>query len=235
MFSSILTLLFFVAPSGQFLNQIDGFLEPSHAIWLPNGNIAVADRLADEIIILSPDGERISVVHAEGVEAIKWSEDGLVRPIDAFASLPWETNEIRRQGIPSSTPKEWLVPDLLGHSIHHYDQEGNWIGKWGVHALLPHEGEGKIHYPNAVDVSPDGKQVIVCEGFEGRIQIFALGDGEPEPFNMVGPGRCCVRQPAGKLCDAGYCHEHRVCVPRLWRAAGDLRVGIVVGCHRQMR
>ena len=185
MFSSILALLFFVAPSGQFLNQIDGFLEPSHAIWLPNGNIAVADRLADEIIILSPDGERISVVHAEGVEAIKWSEDGLVHPIDPCASLPWETNEIRRQGIPSSTTKEWLFPDLLGHSIHHYDQEGNWIGKWGVHALLPHEGEGKIHYPNAVDVSPDGKQVIVCEGFEGRIQIFALGEGEPEPAPVI--------------------------------------------------
>ena len=186
MASHILVFSLFLSPSGQFLNQIDGFLEPSHAIWLPDGNIAVADRLADEIVIVSPKGERVSVIPAEGVKEIKWSEEeGLVQPVDVPSSLPWNTEEIRQQGIAASYTDGWLVPDVLGHSIHHYNLEGNWIGKWGVHALLPHEGEGKLHYPNAVDVSSDGNKIVVCEGFEGRIQIFELGEGEPESAPLI--------------------------------------------------
>jgi len=185
MLTPILLSSLLLAPSGRFLNQIDGFLEPAHAIWLPNGTIAVADRLADEIVIVTPEGERVSVIPAEGVEAIKWSEDGLVHPVTETKTLPWDTTEVRQQGIATKTATGWIVPDILGHSIHHYDLDGKWIGKWGVHALLPHEGQGKLHYPNAIDVSSDGSKVIVCEGFEGRIQIFALDEGEPETAPLI--------------------------------------------------
>jgi DNA-binding beta-propeller fold protein YncE len=185
MLTGLLISSLFLAPSGRFLNQIDGFLEPSHAVWMPDGNIAVADRMADEIVIVSPAGERISTTASEGVQAIVLTEDGQVHPLNETEGPKWEMAEVRKQGISSKSEAGWIVPDELGHSIHHFDLEGNFLGKWGVHALLPHEGEGKLHYPNAVTVSPDGTKIIVCEGFEGRIQIFELGEGEPEPAPLI--------------------------------------------------
>ena len=185
MFTYFCAATLFLARSGRFLSEIDGFLEPTHAIWLPDGTIAVADRLADEIVIVSPDGNRITTRQHEGVERIEIGNDGLVRPAKELVHPPWETPELRRAGVPAQSSEGWIIPDELGHSIHHYDSEGTHLGKWGVHALLPHEGEGKLHYPNAVDVSSDGKSILVCEGFEGRIQLFELVDGKPEAPPLV--------------------------------------------------
>ena len=33
--------------------------------------------------------------------------------------------------------------------------------------------------------SPDGTKIVVCEGFEGRIQIFELEEGEPESAPLI--------------------------------------------------
>jgi DNA-binding beta-propeller fold protein YncE len=183
MLYTILLTSLFLSPSGTFARQIDGFLEPSHAAWLPDGNIAVADRMADEIVVITPEGERVYAIEAENP-----LELSVVDGSPAIGSNPRQEFDIEKvvaSGVPAKTADGWIVPDIYGHSIHHYDVEGNWLGKWGVHALLPHEGEGKLHYPNAVSVSPDGKQIIVCEGFEGRIQIFTLGEGEPESAPLI--------------------------------------------------
>lgn len=175
-------------PTGRFLNQIEGFLEPSHAIWLPNGNIAVADRMADEIVIVTPEGKRLTTTSRENPKWITATSEGVIEEEfdSARCKYPtWPTKEVRKHGIAAETNSGWIIPDELGHAIHHYDHEGHWIGKWGVHAILPHEGEGKLHYPNAVDVSPDGTKIVVCEGFEGRIQIFELGEGESESAPLI--------------------------------------------------
>ncbi len=173
-----------LAPSGRFITQIDGFLEPSHAIWLPDGNIAVADRMADQIVIMSPDGARLSSQQVENPTELTMNEDGEL--VAGTAERPdWVIDEVAHAGIPGKYADGWCIPDIYGHSIHHYDLEGNFLGKWGVHALLPHEGEGKLHYPNAVSLSPDGTKIIVCEGFEGRIQIFELGEGVSEPAPLI--------------------------------------------------
>ena len=181
--TTLLTSLL-LSPSGTFVHQIDGFLEPSHAIWLPDGNIAVADRMADEIVIINPTGERVRSIEVENPMELVLDEQGV--PIVGTADRPsWETEDVVTAGVPIKTSEGWIIPDIYGHAIHQYDLEGNWIGKWGVHALLPHEGEGKLHYPNAVSVSPDGKQIIVCEGFEGRLQLFDLGEGESESAPLI--------------------------------------------------
>ena len=181
--TTLLTSLL-LSPSGTFVHQIDGFLEPSHAIWLPDGNIAVADRMADEIVIINSDGTRLSTIEVENPMELVLDEQGV--PIVGTADRPsWETEDVVTAGVPFKTSEGWIIPDIYGHAIHQYDLEGNWIGKWGVHALLPHEGEGKLHYPNAVSVSPDGKQIIVCEGFEGRLQLFDLGEGESESAPLI--------------------------------------------------
>jgi DNA-binding beta-propeller fold protein YncE len=185
MIIDVLLLTLLIAPSGKFLTQIDGFLEPSHAVWLPDGTIAIADRMADEIVICTVEGERLRSIQVENPTALIVTKDG--ECIVGAASYPqWEIDEVVEAGIPTRMEDGgWIIPDIYGHSIHEYDSEGNWIGKWGVHALLPHEGEGKLHYPNAVDISPDGTQIIVCEGFEGRIQIFDLGVGESESAPLI--------------------------------------------------
>ena len=185
MILDILIATLVMTPSGRFLTQIDGFLEPSHAIWLPDGNIAVADRLADEIVIVSPDGSRLSAQHIENPIELSVDEHGVVFVSNNVVRPEWNHEQVVHAGIPAEHSDGWLIPDIYGHSIHSYDQEGNWLGKWGAHALLPHEGEGKLHYPNAVDVSQDGTKVVVCEGFEGRIQIFTLGIGESEPAPLI--------------------------------------------------
>ena len=184
MISELLALTLFLAPSGRFITQIDGFLEPSHAIWLPDGNIAVADRMADEIAIVTPEGARVSAVPIDNPTELQLGESGEVLA-RAVPRPNWNIEQVVHAGVPAKVLGGWLIPDIYGHAIHRYDVDGNWLGKWGVHALLPHEGEGKLHYPNAVDVSPDGTKIIVCEGFEGRIQLFELGDGEPESAPLI--------------------------------------------------
>tara|TARA_X000001036_G_scaffold353494_1_gene334826 strand:- start:5880 stop:7520 length:1641 start_codon:yes stop_codon:yes gene_type:complete len=184
MLNSLLLISLLLSPNGTFLRQIDGFLEPAHAIWLPDGTIAVADRMADEIVIITPEGVRISTASVENPMELQFDESGEVRA-GAVARPSWDTEDVVYAGVPAQTSNGWLIPDVYGHAIHQYDLEGNWLGKWGVHALLPHEGEGKLHYPNAVDISPDGTKIVVCEGFEGRVQIFELGEGESESAPLI--------------------------------------------------
>ena len=72
------------------------------------------------------------------------------------------------------------------------------VAAMGVHALLPREGSGKLHYPDAIAVSPDGATAIVCESFEDRAQAFgpqvplAPEDQPPPPERVTtahfGPG-----------------------------------------------
>ncbi len=184
MLTGLLLSTIFMAPSGRFLQQIDGFLEPSHAIWLADGNIAVADRLADEIVIISVDGKRLRTIEAENPMELVIDDQG--SPAIGTVHRPeWGTDEVVSPGVPVQSSQGWFIPDIYGHAIHQYDPKGKWLGKWGVHALLPHEGKGKLHYPNAVSISPNGSKIIVCEGFEGRIQIFELGEGEPESAPLI--------------------------------------------------
>ena len=180
-------------PSGGFVDQIGDFLEPSHAIWLSDGRFAVADRMADEIIMFNSNGIRLGTLQSPADGTTEWDSPNFLS-LDQHGAIkvgkvpelpPFDLSKILRPGIPVKTSTEWIIPDIYGHSIHHFSHEGVWKGKWGVHAVLPHEGEGKLHYPNAVAISPDETHLIVCEGFEGRIQVFKLGDGEPESPPLI--------------------------------------------------
>ncbi|MCH2162754.1 MAG: hypothetical protein MK085_12890, partial [Phycisphaerales bacterium] len=73
-----------------------------------------------------------------------------------------------------------FVADKLNHRVVVHDaKSGDFLYQWGMHAVVPREGEGKIHYPEAVDVAPDGSSVVVLEPFERRYQRFvAMPEGE---------------------------------------------------------
>jgi tripartite motif-containing protein 71 len=64
------------------------------------------------------------------------------------------------------------VADRDNHRILTYDEKGEVRHEFGVHALMPREGSGKLHYPNQVAVAPSGRFAVVVEAFEGRIQVF---------------------------------------------------------------
>jgi DNA-binding beta-propeller fold protein YncE len=74
------------------------------------------------------------------------------------------------------------VCDHLNHRIAVLEQAtGRMIGWWGMHAVIPRQGKGRIHYPDAIAFSPDGTQAMVCEGFEDRVQV--LSPGGPAPID----------------------------------------------------
>lgn len=74
------------------------------------------------------------------------------------------------------------VADAMNHRIQVYATNGDLLYMWGRHVILPHEGDGKLHYPARIAVSADGRRAAVCETFENRVQLFGLrADGKPEP------------------------------------------------------
>jgi len=64
------------------------------------------------------------------------------------------------------------VVDSRNHRIQAFDERGELVYQWGIHALRPREGEGKLHDPSAVAIAPDGSFAVVAEAFEQRLQVF---------------------------------------------------------------
>ncbi|MBM4109894.1 MAG: hypothetical protein FJ254_00865 [Phycisphaerae bacterium] len=74
------------------------------------------------------------------------------------------------------------ICDHLNHRIAVLDEStGRMAGWWGMHAVIPRQGKGRIHYPDALAFTPDGTRAFVCEGFEDRVQV--LSPGGPAPIN----------------------------------------------------
>ncbi len=66
-----------------------------------------------------------------------------------------------------------FVADKLNHRISvHRLEDGAFLDQWGMHAVVPREGEGKIHYPEGVAVATTGDRAVVLEPFERRYQVF---------------------------------------------------------------
>lgn len=80
-----------------------------------------------------------------------------------------------------------LVADSDNHRIEAFDASGAYVYEWGKHALRPREGEGSLHYPSGIALSPDGARAFVCEAFGDRVQVFGRTDEDPQRF-MTEPG-----------------------------------------------
>jgi DNA-binding beta-propeller fold protein YncE len=63
-----------------------------------------------------------------------------------------------------------------------FDADGAPLYEWGIHALRPREGEGKLHYPSGIAVDAAGALAVVCEGFSDRVQLFGAATGPPELY-----------------------------------------------------
>jgi len=77
---------------------------------------------------------------------------------------------------------ELYVVDTDNHRVQVFDSEGLRIHEWGLHALLPREGDGKLHYPSKLALH--GDDAALSEPYEDRVQLFRRtepGEEVPQP------------------------------------------------------
>jgi DNA-binding beta-propeller fold protein YncE len=71
-----------------------------------------------------------------------------------------------------------FVADHANHRVQVFDSEGEALFEFGVHALRPREGEGRLHYPVGLAVDPSGRRAVVVEALDDRCQIFGVEANE---------------------------------------------------------
>jgi len=71
----------------------------------------------------------------------------------------------------------WVV-DRRNHRLQAFTPEAGPETIWGRHEVVPHQGGGKLHYPDLLAISPDGKRAVVGESIEHRLQWFAASEDD---------------------------------------------------------
>ena len=129
----------------------DGELDHPSAVTIDSsGNIYVADTDNERIVVFDSKGAFLRNFGGSGPYPGLFHTPSGIRCIDDIL----------------------YVADSGNHRIQVFDLNGEYKYEWGVHALLPHEGHGKLHYPNQIAVAPSGRFAAVLESFEDRVQIF---------------------------------------------------------------
>jgi len=132
--------------------------------------IGVAVDRARRLYVLDRDNNRVQVFDGDGGKPHAWGEWG---PYPGMLGAP--------RGICLHEGRLYAA-DTSNHRIQVLDPRGRALYQWGIHAFMPREGDGKLHFPSAVAVAPDGAFAVVCEGFENRCQIFGrMPPGEMPP------------------------------------------------------
>lgn len=126
---------------------------------------------ASHLFVVDAANHRVVCLDAGNENAVLWSLGG-------FGSNPGQFNDPAAIAWVPGT-NTLLVADAQNHRIQAISTSGEFLYEWGKHAMVPRQGEGRIHYPNDVAVSPDGSFVVVAELFERRVQIFGVRDGDP--------------------------------------------------------
>lgn len=152
-----------VAAWGAHGHGEGGLLRPSDIAVDESGCVYVSDTGNHRIVKLDRD---LSFVKA-------WGDFG---PHPGFFAEPdglaWHAGEL-------------YVVDTDNHRVQTFDAEGARRHEWGLHALLPRDGEGRLHYPRKIALH-DGV-AAVSEPFEDRVQLFRrTGPGEelPQPLRF---------------------------------------------------
>ena len=135
-----------------------GWGEPIDLAVAEDGRIYVADRDRHRIVVLAADGSFLKAFGDRG----------------PFPGLFVEPFALEIVG------DRLLVADRLNHRIAIHTLDGEPAGQWGMHAVIPRQGEGRIHYPVDLAVSPDGEHAAIVEPFERRVQWFER-DASAEP------------------------------------------------------
>ena len=117
------------------------------------------------IFVVDRDNHRIQRLSPEGVFERDWGGRGAFPGLLAApSSIDIENDQV-------------YVSEELNHRVSVFDLDGRYRYQWGMHSVVPRQGQGRIHYPMSVDVSSDGSRAVVAEPFERRIQFFKLFPG----------------------------------------------------------
>ncbi|MDA0294763.1 MAG: hypothetical protein O3A19_01285 [Planctomycetota bacterium] len=135
-------------------------------VALPDGGAWVADTDRHRLVRIDAQSDEVRVIGDRG----------------AFPGLFNTPVDLAVNG------DQLFVADKLNHRISvHRLADAAFLYQWGMHAVIPREGEGRIHYPNGVAIAPGGDQAFVLEAFERRYQVFdQVSDGE-SPTGSVLP------------------------------------------------
>ena len=192
-----------VARGGVWSAYGSGILEqPSGVAWR-GSELAVSDRRLRAVIVFGADGaqrQRIGTGQLRDPRGLACTIDGSIYVADRLAdclwyfasqpdgALPERGVRIGEMGVNPgqfSAPSDiairenggercLFVADELNHRVQLLDGRGGFLGFFGMHALIPRLGEGRIHYPRSVALGADGVLLAVAEAFEDRVQFFRL-------------------------------------------------------------
>ncbi|MFM1805559.1 MAG: hypothetical protein RL136_2438 [Planctomycetota bacterium] len=129
------------------------------------GTVFVADRVADCIWRFDAD----MVDRASGVSAAAPARLGERGSNPGQLRSPRDVIVRETRG-----SKCLLIADELNHRIQSLTTDGAFVGFFGMHALVPRQGDGRIHYPVSLALAADNTTLAVAEAFEDRIQVFRL-------------------------------------------------------------
>ena len=136
------------------------FSRPSAVAAATDGTLYVADT----------DNNRIVVFNQQGSFQASWGDWGVFPGLlDEPTGLVWDNQRL-------------LVCDRRNHRVQAFNKNGEMQRIWGVHERIPHEGGGKLHYPDAVAIAPSGAFAVVVEAIEDRFQVFSNLEGEDAPY-----------------------------------------------------
>lgn len=140
---------------GQFIQPTD--------VTLNAGRVYVADT----------GNNRLQVFDADGAHIGTWGEWG---PFPGLFDEPTSINVFR---------DEVHIVDRRNHRVQSFAGSSDPVAVWGTHERIPHEGQGTLHYPDAMAIAPDGSFGIIVEAMEDRIQVFSPGDPNVEPGPLI--------------------------------------------------
>lgn len=194
----------------------DGQFESPHGIALAGQRLFVADTGNDRVQVFGNDGSHILSFGRHGSgdgefrrpSAVVGDAAGGVYVADA------DNNRIQRFDSSGRFMRKWgewgefpgmlsapsalsfhddglYVADMRNHRIQRFDSDGKPQHEWGTHALLPREGQGRIHYVDGLAIAADGALGVVGESFENRCQIYAR--------RLPGQTPSYVRPPIGRM------------------------------------
>lgn len=151
------------------------------------GPAGVAFDPAGRLFVTDSDNHRVQRLGRDGGVEVSFGTRGAMP-----GQLEWPL------GI-SSSGDSLLVADHFNHRIQRLSEDGDFISLWGMHAVVPREGNGRIHYPVSIAEDPTRGRFAVAEPFERRVQIFRRSlEGERIPVQPPLPFRDGVSSHFGE-------------------------------------
>jgi hypothetical protein len=128
---------------------IGRLLSPEAAATAPDGSLWIADTGHARVVRVEPSGQ-----------ATAFGERGF---------FPGQFIAPSGVAFDAGGP---LITDRLNHRVTRLAWDGSLRDIFGLHAVWPREGEGRLHYPRAIAVDAASGRVAVAEPFERRVQVF---------------------------------------------------------------